>query len=179
MSQQTPQQFPPQKQEKQPGIEAEMTPRPEFEDRQYRGSGKLHGKAALITGGDSGIGRAVAVFFAKEGCDVAIVYLDEHQDAEETKRQVEQEGQRCLLIAGDIGREAFCHEVVERTVRELGRLDVLVNNAAVQYPQDSIEAISEEQLEKTFRTNIYSYFFMAKAALKHLKRAAQSSIRLR
>jgi NAD(P)-dependent dehydrogenase (short-subunit alcohol dehydrogenase family) len=172
MTGQTQQQFPPQQQDKQPGIEAQMTPRPEFEDRQYKGSGKLQGKAAIITGGDSGIGRAVSVFYAKEGCDVAVVYLDEHQDAEETRRQVEQEGRRCLLIAGDAGREAFCREAVERTVRELGRLDILVNNAAVQYPQESIEDISEEQLDKTFRTNIYSYFFMTKAALKHLKKGS-------
>jgi NAD(P)-dependent dehydrogenase (short-subunit alcohol dehydrogenase family) len=169
---QTQQQFPPQQQDKQPGIESQMTPRPEFEDRQYKGSDKLKGKAAIITGGDSGIGRAAAVFFAKEGCDVAVVYLDEHQDAEETRRQVEQEGRRCVLIAGDVGREGFCREAVERTVRELGRLDILVNNAAVQYPQESIEDIGEEQLEKTFRTNIYSYFFMTKAALKHLNKGS-------
>ena len=163
------QQFPPQEQEKQPGIESEMRPQPVFEDRQYRGSSKLDGKAALITGGDSGIGRAAAVYFAKEGADVSVVYFDEHSDAEETKRQVEQEGRRCVLISGDVGQEAFCQEAVQKTVDELGRLDILVNNAAVQYPQDSIEKIDAEQLEHTFRTNIFSFFFMTKAALKHLK----------
>ena len=165
-------QFPPQQQDRQPGIESEMTPQPRSEDHAYRGSGKLEGKAAIITGGDSGIGRAVAIYFAKEGADVAIIYLDEHGDAEETKRQVEQEGKRCITIAGDVSQEAFCREAVERAAGELGRLDVLVNNAAVQFPQDSIEDITDAQLERTFRTNIFSYFFMVKAALKHLKKGA-------
>jgi NAD(P)-dependent dehydrogenase (short-subunit alcohol dehydrogenase family) len=124
---------------------------------------------ALITGGDSGIGRSVAIFYAREGADVAVVYLNEHQDAEETKRQVEEEGRRCLLVAGDIGGEDFCREAVELAVSELGRLDVLVNNAAEQHPQEGIEKISAEQLERTFRTNIFSFFYMTKAALKHLK----------
>lgn len=163
------QQQPPQHQDRQPGIEAEMTPRPEFEAPDYRGSGKLADKVALITGGDSGIGRAVSVYFAKEGADVAIVYLDEHDDANETKQQVEEEGRSCLLIAGDVGEESFCKQAVEQTVQELGKLDILVNNAAVQYPQESLEDISSEQLEKTFRTNIFSQFFVTKAALKHLK----------
>jgi NAD(P)-dependent dehydrogenase (short-subunit alcohol dehydrogenase family) len=148
--------LPPQKQDRQPGIEAEMTPKPKAEDPSYRGSGKLDGKVALITGGDSGIGRAAAIAFATEGADVAVLYLDEHQDAEETKRKIEGKGRRCLTIAGDVGDEGFCKEAVERTVRELGRLDVVVNNAA-------------EQLERTFRTNIFSYFYIAKAALPHLK----------
>ena len=165
----TKQQFPPQEQDRQPGIEAEMRPRPKFEDRAYRGSGKLEGKAAVITGGDSGIGRAVAVYFAKEGADVALVYLDEHGDAQETKRQVEQEGKSCLMIAGDVGDEKFCQQAIQQAVDKFGRLDVLVNNAAVQYPQESIEEITAEQLERTFRTNIFSYFFMVKSALKHLK----------
>ncbi|MEA2512260.1 MAG: hypothetical protein QOF33_4363 [Thermomicrobiales bacterium] len=161
--------MPPQQQDQRPGIEAEMTPRPVAEDPGYKACGKLTGKVALITGGDSGIGRAVAIIYAKEGADSAIVYLNEHEDAEETKRQVEAEGRRCLLIPGDIGDEAFCQQAVERTVGELGRLDILVNNAAEQHPQDSIEKISAEQLERTFRTNIFSMFFLTKAALKHLK----------
>jgi NAD(P)-dependent dehydrogenase (short-subunit alcohol dehydrogenase family) len=163
------QQRPPQHQDQQPGIEAEMTPRPRADDPGYRGSGKLQGKVALITGGDSGIGRAVAIAYAREGADVAISYLNEHQDAAETKRLVEQEGRRCITVAGDVGDEGFCQQMVQRTVDELGRLDVLVNNAAVQYPQDSIEKISAEQLECTFRTNIFSFFYATKAALKHLK----------
>lgn len=162
------QQFPPQHQERQPGIEAEMRPRPRAEDPGYRGSGKLRDRVALITGGDSGIGRAVAIAFAKEGAHIAVVYLNEHGDAEETKRQVEQEDRRCMLIAGDIGDEQFCREAVQRTIDEFGRLDILVNNAAEQHVQDSIENISAEQLERTFKTNIFSFFYMTKAALKHL-----------
>lgn len=160
---------PKQHQDQRPGRESEMNPRPEFEDRQYRGSGKLEGKVAVITGGDSGIGRAVAVMFAKEGADVAIVYLNEHEDAQQTQRQVEQEGQKCLTLAGDIGDEQFCQQAIQRTVNELGHLDILVNNAAEQHPQESIEEISAEQLEKTFRTNIFSMFHLTKAALPHLK----------
>ena len=161
--------LPPQHQDQRPGIESEMTPRPKAEDASYRGSGKLRDKVALITGGDSGIGRAVAIAFAKEGADVAIVYLNEHEDAEETKRQVEQEGRRCLTIAGDIGDEQFCKQVVQQTVDQLGGLNVLINNAAEQHPQESIEQISAEQLERTFRTNIFGMFFMTKAAVAHLK----------
>jgi len=160
---------PPQQQDHRPGVESEMTPRPVAEDPSYRGSGKLQGKAALITGGDSGIGRAVAIAFAKEGADVLVAYLNEHSDAEETKRLVEKEGRRCVTVAGDIGQESFCCDLVTQTVREFGRLDVLVNNAAEQHPQDSIEEISEEQLERTFRTNIFAMFFLVKAAMPHLK----------
>lgn len=167
---------PPQHQDQQPGIEAEMKPRPKAVDHHYVGSGKLSGRVALITGGDSGIGRAVAVFFAKEGADVVIVYLNEHQDAKETRRLVENERRRCLLIAGDIGSEPFCRKAVEKAVKELGRLDILVNNAAEQHPQESIEDISSDQLERTFRTNIFSFFYFAKAALKHLPEGSGSII---
>jgi NAD(P)-dependent dehydrogenase (short-subunit alcohol dehydrogenase family) len=162
-------QFPPQHQDDQPGHEAEMHPRPVAEDPGYRGSGKLLGRAALITGGDSGIGRAVAAAFAQEGADVAIAYFDEHDDARKTQHLVEKRGRRCVLISGDVAEEAFCEEAVERTVRELGRLDVLVNNAAVQYPQESLEAITAEQLDRTFRVNIYAHFFVTRAALRHLR----------
>jgi NAD(P)-dependent dehydrogenase (short-subunit alcohol dehydrogenase family) len=160
---------PRQQQSRQPGREREMSPRPQSHARQYKPAGKLLEKVALITGGDSGIGRAVAVAFAKEGADICIMYLDEHDDAKETKRLVEKEGRRCLSIAGDVGDENFCRESVERCVDELGRLDCLVNNAAEQHPQDSIEKITAEQLERTFRTNIFGYFFMTKAAMPHLK----------
>jgi NAD(P)-dependent dehydrogenase (short-subunit alcohol dehydrogenase family) len=161
--------MPLQEQDRQPGIESEMTPRPEVVRASYRGSGKLDGRVALVTGGDSGIGRAVAVLFAREGAQVAIAYLDEHDDAAETQRMVEREGRRCLTMAGDVGQESFCQEVVRRTVAEFGRLDILVNNAAEQHPQKSIEDITAEQLERTFRTNIYAMFFLTKAALGTLQ----------
>jgi NAD(P)-dependent dehydrogenase (short-subunit alcohol dehydrogenase family) len=164
----TPAQRPPQHQARRPGLEEDMTPRPKSEG-PTGGCGKLQGKVALITGGDSGIGRAVAVAYAKEGADIAIVYLNEHDDAKETRHLVEQQGRRCLAISGDVGREDFCQEAVDRTIREYGRLDILVNNAAEQHPQDTLEQISSEQLERTFRTNIFSYFYMGKAALPHLK----------
>ncbi len=158
-----------QKQDRQPGIESQMTPtKPVSESPEYRGSGKLERKVALITGGDSGIGRSVSILFAREGADVAVVYLNEHTDAEETRRQVEQEGKKCLLIAGDVGNEEFCQEAVSTTLEQLGRLDILVNNAAEQHPREKLEDISAEQLEKTFRTNIFSMFYMTKAALPHL-----------
>lgn len=160
---------PPQHQDQRPGKESEMTPRPKAVDAKYKGSDKLRDKVALITGGDSGIGRAVAIVFAREGADVVIVYLNEHDDADETKRLVEQEGRRCLAIAGDIGDEPFCQHCVEQTIKEFGHLDILINNAAEQHPQESIENISAEQLERTFRTNIFGMFFMVKAALPQLK----------
>ena len=163
------QSFPPQEQERQPGREHDMTPRPRAADEAHRGSGKLAGKVALITGGDSGIGRAVAIAFAREGADVCISYLEEHEDAEETRGLVAAEGGRCIVVAGDIGDERHCRELVERTVNDLGRLDVLVNNAAEQHPRESLEEIDAQQLERTFRTNIFSMFFLTKAALPHLR----------
>ncbi|MBC7875747.1 MAG: SDR family oxidoreductase [Anaerolineales bacterium] len=162
---------PPQHQSRQPGLESKMRPVPISESSE-NSSEKLKDKVALITGGDSGIGRAAAIAFAKEGAHVVIVYLNEHADAKETKRQVEQEGCRCLTIAGDIGNEKFCIQAIKRTMNEFKRVDVLINNAAVQYPQKSIEKITARQLDKTFRTNIYSYFFMTKAALPHLKKGS-------
>ena len=163
---------PPQRQRRQPGREHKMKPRPKAEDEKQRGSGKLHGKVAIITGGDSGIGRAVAVAFAKEGADVAVVYLEEQKDARETQKLVDEHGRKCLLIEGDVGEEDFCRDAMEKTVREFGKIDILVNNAAEQHLQDSIEQISEEQLTRTFRTNIFSFFFMTKAAMSHLKKGA-------
>ena len=165
----SPQHQPPQHQDQQPGLESAMTPQPQAQNPTYRGSGKLQNKVALITGGDSGIGRAVALLYAREGADIAIVYLNEHGDAEETQRGVEAEGRRCLTLAGDVGDEAFCQQAVAQTMATLGRLDILVNNAAEQHPQDSLEKITAAQLERTFRTNIFSYFYMAKAALPHLR----------
>jgi NAD(P)-dependent dehydrogenase (short-subunit alcohol dehydrogenase family) len=161
--------LPPQHQNQHPGLQAEMNPQPASEDPNYQGSGKLKNKVALISGGDSGIGRAVAIYFAKEGADVAIIYLNEHQDAEETKKQVEQEGRQCLLIAGDIGDEQFCKEAVKQTVNTFGKLDILINNAAEQHPQNSLLNITSQQLEKTFRTNVFGYFYLTKAALPYLK----------
>jgi NAD(P)-dependent dehydrogenase (short-subunit alcohol dehydrogenase family) len=163
---------PPQHQRQQPGREHKMRPRPRAEGEQHHGSGKLIGKVAIITGGDSGIGRAVAIAFAKQGADVSIVYLEERKDANETRRLVEEQGVKCLLIEGDVGVEAFCRNAVAQTVKEFGKLDILVNNAAEQHPQDSIEKITEKQLERTFRTNIFSFFFMTKAAMKHLSDGA-------
>ena len=162
-------QRPPQKQATQPGKESEMRPRPRAVDPGYRGSGKLRDKTALITGGDSGIGRAVAVAFALEGADVAILYLNEHQDAAETRQMIEKEGRRAIAIAGDVGDEEFCRRAVQQVVDTFGRIDVLVNNAAEQHPQKSMEDITTEQLERTFRTNIFSFFFITKAALPHMK----------
>ncbi len=164
--------YPKQHQEK-PGIESKIFPRPRYQAPTYRGAGKLDGKVALITGGDSGIGRAVAVLYAREGADVAIVYLREEEgDARETRQAVEAEGRRCLLIPGDVSDAAFCRAAVQRTVKELGKLDVLVNNAAFQQHQEALDDLSEEQWDRTFRTNIYGYFYMAKAALPHLERGS-------
>jgi len=156
-----------------PGDEWKMHPKPRYKALEYRGCGKLKDKVALITGGDSGIGRSVAVLFAREGADVAIVYLPEEQrDAETTQKSVEKEGQEALLIPGDVKDVAFCKDAVERTINEFGRLDILVNNAAYQQHRGGIEEISEQQWDTTFRTNIYGYFYMVKAALPHLKQGS-------
>lgn len=161
--------FPEQHQEK-PGLESEIDPRPKYQAPLYRGSGKLEGKIALITGGDSGIGRAVAVLYAREGADIAIMYLPvEQSDAEETQRAVEAEGHKALLIAGDVTDSDFCQRAVEQTVQEYGKLDILVNNAAYQNSVEEVADLSLEQWDKTFKTNIYGYFYMVKAALPHLK----------
>jgi NAD(P)-dependent dehydrogenase (short-subunit alcohol dehydrogenase family) len=162
-------QRPAQRQLRQPGIEAEMDPLPEFEGSNYCPAGKLNDLTALITGGDSGIGRAVAIAFAKEGANVAIVYLNEHEDAKATKVKVEELGRKCLLLSGDVGDPDFCADAVSLTVEEFGKLDILVNNAAEQHPQESLLDITPDQLERTFRTNIFAYFYMAREALKHLR----------
>lgn len=164
--------FPPQHQDRQPGLESLMNPRPISENPHSSGSGKLKGKAALITGGDSGIGRAAAIAFAKEGADVAIAYLYEASDAEATQRRIEELGGRCLRIQTDLRYKQCCTEAVEHTVRTFGKLDILVNNHGVQYPQQSIMDISEEQLYQTYRTNIFPFFFLTQAALPHLQRGS-------
>jgi len=155
-----------------PGLEADMELKPKFMAEGYKGSGKLEGMAAIVTGADSGIGRAVAVLFAREGADVAVMYLNEDVDAAETKRCIEAEGRRCITIAGDVKDPAFCNDAVQRAVAEFGRLDILVNNAAFQEHADSILDLTEERFEETFRTNIFGYFHMAKAAVPHLKRGS-------
>lgn len=160
--------MPPQHQEHQPGRREEMRPVPRSDAIGYRGSGKLEGKVALVTGGDSGIGRAAAIAFAKEGADLAILYLEEHEDAASARRLVEQAGRRCLTIAGDIGDESFCRDAVRRTVDAFGRLDVLVNNAGEQHVQHDFRNVTAEQMERTFRTNIFGMFHLTKAALPHM-----------
>ncbi|MFZ5480741.1 MAG: SDR family oxidoreductase [Myxococcota bacterium] len=159
---------PPQFQSTQPGLQEEMRPAPVTVPAWYRGTGKLDGKVALVTGGDSGIGRSVCVLFAREGADVCCLYLNEHADAMETKRLVEAEGRRCVLVAGDVGDEAFCNRAVTLCVNDLGRLDVVVNNAAEHHEAKDLRDITKEQLERTFRTNIFGYFYVTKAALDHL-----------
>jgi NAD(P)-dependent dehydrogenase (short-subunit alcohol dehydrogenase family) len=159
---------PPQHQKRRPGIQSAMTPQPKSDKKSHSGSGKLQDKVAIITGGDSGIGRAIAILFAKEGADVVIGYLNEHNDAKQTRKLVEQYGRRCEPVAGDIGQEWVCKELVETAIRKFGKVDIVVNNASEQHPQKSITDISEEQLERTFRTNVFSYFFLVKAALPHL-----------
>ncbi|WP_339863986.1 SDR family oxidoreductase [uncultured Algoriphagus sp.] len=150
-----------------PGQQSKMIPKPEVIRKGYKGSDKLKGKVALITGGDSGIGRSVAVYFAREGADVAIVYISEDKDAKETKKMVEKEGQKCLLLQGDIKSETFCKKAVESCVKKLGGLNILVNNAAIQFPQDSLQLITSNQLKETFETNIYSFFYLSKLAIDH------------
>lgn len=159
----------PQRQTRQPGLEYKMTPRPKSQHVPSINPQKLRDKVAIITGGDSGIGRAVAIAFAKEGAQVVIVYLNEHVDAKATQKLVEQAGRGCLLLSGDVGDEKFCQQVVQKTIKAFGTLDIVVNNAAEQHPKKSITEISSKQLLKTFRTNIFSYFYLIKAALKHLK----------
>ncbi|PPQ35472.1 SDR family oxidoreductase [Rhodopila globiformis] len=165
---------PPQPGQKQapPGHTADMAPKPDHGEETYRGSGRLHGKAAIITGSDSGIGRAVAIAFAREGADVLIAYLDEHEDARETARWVEKAGRKAVTVPGDVAEEAHCESLVARAVKEFGHLDVLVNNAAMQRTHKSIEEISAEEWDRTFRTNIYSQFYLSKAALRHMKAGA-------
>jgi NAD(P)-dependent dehydrogenase (short-subunit alcohol dehydrogenase family) len=164
--------FPKQHQNK-PGLESKLEPRPQYQAPEYKAAGKLTDKVALVTGGDSGIGRAVALLFAREGADVAIVYLPQEQsDADETRRAVEAQGRRCLLLPGDLTDRDFCVEVVEKTVDQLGKLDILVNNAAFQQHQEKLEDIDDEQWERTFQTNITAYFRVTKAALRHLQRGS-------
>jgi len=160
---------PAQQQKKQPGIESKMNPKPEYFSNDYQGSNKLKNKVALITGGDSGIGRAVSLHFAKEGANVAIIYLNEHDDAMDTKRLVEQEGQECLLIDGDIGNSQFCEAAATEVLDKFKQIDILVNNAAEQHPQENFMDISNEQFDQTFKTNIFGTFYMTKAVLPNLK----------
>ncbi|MBV7274944.1 SDR family oxidoreductase [Clostridium sp. PL3] len=162
-----PKSVPEQKQDKQPGLESLMNPKPIFDDPNYTGSSRLSGKVAIITGGDSGIGKAVALAYAKEGANVAIIYYDEHSDAEATKALIESRGVGCLLLPGDITDDNFCRSTIQKVVGKFNKIDVLVNNAAAQYPQNSIEDITNEQLDKTFKTNIYSMFYMTRAVMPH------------
>jgi NAD(P)-dependent dehydrogenase (short-subunit alcohol dehydrogenase family) len=164
---------PPQHQPQQPGVEAKMRPPPSSEAKDYIGSGKLQGRVALVTGGDSGIGRAVTIAFAKEGADVAVVYVNETQDAEQTRRLVEAAGRQCELIALDIGTEQAAAQAVQQTVKKFGHLDILVNNAGEQHPQEDLSKITSEQLERTFRTNVFGMFYLTKAALPHLQQGAR------
>jgi NAD(P)-dependent dehydrogenase (short-subunit alcohol dehydrogenase family) len=163
--------LPAQKQDNQPGREDEMRPQPDYEPK-FPGCGRLKDKVALITGGDSGIGRGVAVAMAREGAKIAIAYLEEHKDADETVKAVEAEGSRAIKMAGDVGDEKFCRDSVEKTVKEFGRIDILVNNAAEQHETEDFREIEAKQIERTFRTNIFSFFFMAKHALRHMKKGA-------
>ncbi|OFI05059.1 general stress protein 39 [Clostridium acetireducens DSM 10703] len=164
--------LPAQHQCTQPGIESLMNPRPIFDNENYEGSNKLYNKVAIITGGDSGIGRAVALAFAKEGADIVIPYYNEHSDAEETKALIEKQGRQCILMPGDLKDENFCNDIVNKTVESLKKIDILVNNAAVQYPQNSIKDITSQQMELTFKTNFFSMFYLTRAALNHMKKGS-------
>lgn len=172
MSENKKQTLPEQIQQHQPGIESKMDPVPKSVDPGYRGSGKLEGKTAIITGGDSGIGKAVAIYFALEGADIAISYLKEDEDAEKTKKIIEEKGKICQLIRGDIGDETHCQQIVEQVIDEFGKIDILVNNAGEQHPQKTLLEITDEQLQKTFRTNVFSMFYLTKAVLPHLKQGS-------
>lgn len=160
----------PKQQQSQPGDEYKMEPAPEIIRKDYKGSGKLKGKTALITGGDSGIGRSVAVHYAREGANVAIVYLNEDEDALETRKMVIKEGGKCLILQGDLKEDTFCKKIVEDCIKEFGALNILVNNAAVQFPKDKIEDITNKQIKETFETNIFPYFFIAREAVKKMKK---------
>jgi NAD(P)-dependent dehydrogenase (short-subunit alcohol dehydrogenase family) len=160
--------FPPQQQD-QPGKSSEMKPKPESFAREYRAAGKLEGKIAVITGGDSGIGRSVSILFAKEGADLAIIYLEEHEDAKETQEEVKKTGRKCILLDGDVGDPEFCKGVIENVIKTYGKIDILVNNAGEQHAWASIEDVTHQQLERTFRTNIFSMFYMVQEALPHMK----------
>jgi NAD(P)-dependent dehydrogenase (short-subunit alcohol dehydrogenase family) len=164
--------MPPQEQKQQPGRESQMRPKPTTKEPEHKGSGKLQSKVALITGGDSGIGRSVAILFAREGADVAIVYYNEHDDAREAKELVEKEGTRCITIAGDIADPDFCALAVRQTVETFRRLDILVNNAGIQFSEKNVEKITDEHIERTFRVNIFAQFYLVRAALKHLKKGS-------
>jgi NAD(P)-dependent dehydrogenase (short-subunit alcohol dehydrogenase family) len=163
---------PPQSQTQQPGKESKMVPRPITEDQDYIASAKLENKVAIVTGGDSGIGRAVAILFAKEGADVVITYLNEHADATETKNRIEELGRKCLSIAADLSDEKLCQSVIQQTIKKFKKIDILINNSAVQFPVEDIQEITAKQLKHTFSVNIFSYFYMTKAALKYLEKGA-------
>ncbi|MFD8295052.1 SDR family oxidoreductase [Streptomyces bauhiniae] len=163
---------PPRQEQSPPGVTSEMTPRPDHGEESYRGSGRLSGKAAVITGADSGIGRAVAIAYAREGADVLVSYLDEHDDAAETRRWVEEAGRRCVLVPGDVADPAHCRSIIDKAVEEFGRLDVLVNNAAFQMTRESIEDIPDEEWDRTLATNISAFFHLAKAAVPHMRPGA-------
>lgn len=158
----------PQQDQSPPGEEQKMVPQPEVIKSDYKGSNRLKGKVAIITGGDSGIGRSAAVHYAREGADCSIIYLNEHKDAQKTKEMVEKEGQKCILISGDIGDKEFCKSAVEKTFAEFGRINILINNAAEQHPADDLSKLKTDLMEKTFRTNIFSMFYLSKEALNHM-----------